>query len=149
MSQKELLSFYQRKKKKSDEFYSGLLTGKSKFVKNSHKKSAAEIRAAETTTPRTIAPEEMTSTPRTITPEATASTTPAEAATPTPTTATETAATMPTVVIDLEENDSRKKQKTAAGAEKFYSDSDGNVSKIFENVCKYTKILNHAYSFYR
>jgi hypothetical protein len=139
MSQKELLSFYQRKKKKSDEFYSGLLTGKSKFVKSSRKKLAA----AETTAPRTITPEETTSTPRAITPEPTTSTTPAAVATPT--TATETAATMPIVVINLEENDSRKKQKTAAGAEKLYSDSDGNVSKIFENICKYTKILKRIF----
>jgi hypothetical protein len=139
MSQKELLSFYQKKKKKSDEFYSGLLSGRSVFDKKNRNKSAAEIRAAETTTPRAITP--------TTPPEAT-EVTPTTPAAATPTTTTETAATIPMVLIDSEESDSRKKQKTAAGAEKLYS--DGNVSKVFENVCKYTKILKLMHnSFYR
>ena len=141
MSQKEFLLFYQRKKKKSDDFYSGLLSGRSVFDKNRNK-SAAEIRAAETTTPAT--PPEVTEVTPTVTPTTTTET-PAAA---TPTTTTETTATIPMVIIDSEECDSRKKQKTAVGTEKLYS--DGNVSKVFKNVYKYTKILKLMYnSFYR
>lgn len=90
--------------------------------------------------------------PKMTTPPEAAATTPttpleAAAAATTPTTLPEAAVaattpTMPIVLIEDESNalTSRKKQKTIAGAEKNYS--DGNVSKIFENICKYTTILN-------
>src|SRR6185436_8370646 len=111
MNQKEILSFYRKKKKKKDEFYSGLLTGKSKFVKKDRKQSASS------TTPTTPA-----------------------ATTPTATTPAPTTPTMPIVLIESEEvaeASSRKKQKTVAGAIKNYS--DGNVSKVFENICNIQK----------
>jgi len=91
------------------------LTGKSKFVKKDRKQSAS-------------------STP----------TTPAAATTPaatTPTATTPTTPTMPIVLIESEEvaeASSRKKQKTVAGAIKNYY-SDGNVSKVFENICNIQK----------
>jgi|SRR6185369_10896200 hypothetical protein len=115
MNQKEMLSFYRRNKKKKDEFYSGLLTGKSKFVKKDRKQSASS------TTPTTPA----ATTPTATTPAATTPTTP----------------TMPIVLIESEEvaeASSRKKQKTVAGAIKNYY-SDGNVSKVFENICNIQK----------
>jgi len=115
MNQKEMLSFYRRNKKKKDEFYSGLLTGKSKFVKKDRKQSASS------TTPTTPA----ATTPAATTPAATTPTTP----------------TMPIVLIESEEvaeASSRKKQKTVAGAIKNYY-SDGNVSKVFENICNIQK----------
>src|SRR6185436_7834849 len=111
MNQKEMLSFYRRNKKKKDEFYSGLLTGKSKFVKKDRKQYAS-------------------STPTTPT-----------ATTPAATTSTATTPTMPIVLIESEEvaeASSRKKQKTVAGAIKNYY-SDGNVSKVFENICNIQK----------
>ena len=110
-----MLSFYRRNKKKKDEFYSGLLTGKSKFVKKDRKQSASS------TTPTTPA----ATTPTATTPAATTPTTP----------------TMPIVLIESEEvaeASSRKKQKTVAGAIKNYY-SDGNVSKVFENICNIQK----------
>src|SRR6185369_5053475 len=112
MNQKEMLSFYRRNKKKKDEFYSGLLTGKSKFVKKDRKQSASS------TTPTTPA-----------------------ATTPIATTPAATTPTMPIVLIESEEvaeASSRKKQKTVAGAIKNYY-SDGNVSKVFENICNIQK----------
>jgi len=91
------------------------LTGKSKFVKKDRKQSASS------TTPTTPA----ATTPTATTPAATTPTTP----------------TMPIVLIESEEvaeASSRKKQKTVAGAIKNYY-SDGNVSKVFENICNIQK----------
>src|SRR6185436_1497891 len=60
---------------------------------------------------------------------------------PAATTPTATTPAMPIVLIESEEvaeASSRKKQKTVAGAIKNYY-SDGNVSKIFENICNIQK----------
>jgi hypothetical protein len=96
------------------------LTGKSKFVKKDRKQSASS-----TTSPTPAATTPAATTPAATTPAATTPTTP----------------TMPIVLIESEEvaeASSRKKQKTVAGAIKNYY-SDGNVSKVFENICNIQK----------
>ncbi|RHZ82210.1 hypothetical protein Glove_112g36 [Diversispora epigaea] len=101
--------------KKKDEFYSGLLIGKSKFVKKNRKQSASSTTLTTLAATTLAAITSAATTPVATTPTATTPTTPI-----TP--------TMSIVLIESEEvaeASSRKKQKTVAGTiKKYYSDDN-------------------------
>ena len=133
--QKGLLSYYQRKQKKSDQIFANLVTGKSKFTKKNFRKSSAGASTSAAATAAETTAVTATTTPTTL---------PSVLITTRPPTRQTTPTTPPTVeeAIALS-SPARKKRRTTTGVEEIEEHSDSNISNSFENVLQYTANLRN------